>query len=180
MVILIGGSSHVGKTLFAQKLMEQLHYPYLSLDHLKMGFIRTGKTDITVNDDCEMRYFLWPFAAEMIKTAIENRQNLIVEGCYIPAEWRDSFSPVYLAEIRCVFLLMSEPYLTRHFDAVKQYANVIERRIDDRPDQKRLIACSRGFLEDCIEHDIPYVMIDGAFDGDAILREIYAKLGIEA
>ena len=80
MVILLGGSSHVGKTLFAQKLLEELHYPYVSLDHLKMAFIRTGRTHLTVEDDAPMRYFLWPFAAEMIKTAIENGQNLIVEG----------------------------------------------------------------------------------------------------
>ncbi|MBQ5515127.1 MAG: hypothetical protein IIT84_05525 [Oscillospiraceae bacterium] len=51
MVYLIGGSSHVGKTLLAQKLMERLKIPYLSLDHLKMGFIRTGMTELTVNDD---------------------------------------------------------------------------------------------------------------------------------
>ena len=78
MVILIGGSSHVGKTLLAQKLLEKYHWPYLSLDHLKMGFIRSGRTELTVQDDYEMRYFLWPFVAEMIRTVIEGKQNLIV------------------------------------------------------------------------------------------------------
>ena len=178
MVLLIGGSSHVGKTLFAQKLLEKLHYPYVSLDHLKMGFIRTGRTALTVEDDYEMRYFLWPFAAEMIKTAIENRQNLIVEGCYIPAEWRESFPPEYLAEIRCVFLVMSEPYLRAHFADVVSYANVIEQRLCDAPDPERLIACSRGFREDCIAYGIPYVEIDGAYDEDAILQRIADRMGI--
>ena len=42
MIILIGGASHTGKTLLAQRLMEQLHIPYLSIDHLKMGLIRSG------------------------------------------------------------------------------------------------------------------------------------------
>ena len=178
MVLLIGGSSHVGKTLFAQKLMEKLRYPYVSLDHLKMAFIRTGRTALTVEDDYEMRYFLWPFAAEMIKTAIENRQNLIVEGCYIPAEWRESFAPEYLAEIRCVFLVMSEPYLETHFADVRSYANVIEHRIADKPDLERLIACSRGFYEDCIAYGIPYVEIDGMFDEDAILQQMADRMGI--
>ena len=95
MIILLGGSSHVGKTLIAQKLMEKTMIPYVSLDHLKMAFIRTGQTDLTVEDDYEMRYFLWPFAAEMIKTAIENNQNMIIEGCYIPGEWKDSFTDDY-------------------------------------------------------------------------------------
>ncbi len=179
MVILLGGSSHVGKTLFAQKLMEELHYPYVSLDHLKMAFIRTGRTHLTVEDDAPMRYFLWPFAAEMIKTAIENGQNLIVEGCYIPENWRDCFEKPYLDRIRCVFLVMSEAYLRAHFDAVQAYANVIEHRIADRPDLERLIACSKGFFRDCIEYGIPCVEIDGAYDPDAILQKIREKLGLE-
>ena len=39
MVILIAGGSHTGKTLLAQRLLERHHYPYLSIDHLKMGLI---------------------------------------------------------------------------------------------------------------------------------------------
>ena len=134
MVYLIGGSSHVGKTLLAQKLMERLKIPYLSLDHLKMGFIRTGMTELTVNDDYKMRYWMWPFVAELIKTVCENDQSLIIEGCYIPSEWRESFSPEYLAKIRCVFIVMSENYLRTNFDSVAGKASVIEHRIDDRPD----------------------------------------------
>ena len=48
MVILIGGASHTGKTLLAQRLLEKYHAPYLSIDHLKMGLIRSGNTDLTV------------------------------------------------------------------------------------------------------------------------------------
>lgn len=98
MIILIGGSSHVGKTLIAQKLMERTGYPYTSLDHLKMGFIRSEMTDLTVEDDLEMCYWMWPFVTGMIKTAIENEQNMIIEGCYIPAEWKDSFSEYYIID----------------------------------------------------------------------------------
>ena len=34
----------------------------------------------------------------MIKTAIENRQNIIVEGCYIPFDWRKDFDQEYLQD----------------------------------------------------------------------------------
>ena len=47
MVILIAGASHAGKTALAQRLLEQYHYPYLSIDHLKMGLIRSGQTQLT-------------------------------------------------------------------------------------------------------------------------------------
>lgn len=39
MIILIGGRTHAGKTLFAQRLIEKYYYPCMSLDHLKMVLI---------------------------------------------------------------------------------------------------------------------------------------------
>ena len=178
MVILIGGSSHVGKTLFAQKLLERIQYPYISLDHLKMAFIRTGKTDLTVEDDYEMRYFLFPFAAEIIKTAIENHQNLIVEGCYIPETWRTYFSEQYWDSIRCVFIVMSESYLRDHFSDVVTHANAIENRLDDQPDLERLIQCSKEFKEACIEYDIPCLEITDSFDADLLTEKIVNLLAL--
>ena len=79
MVILVGGSSHVGKTLISNQLMLRHHIPYLSLDHLKMGFIRTKMTDLTVEDDYEMKYFMWPFVSELIKTVIEILRTLLLK-----------------------------------------------------------------------------------------------------
>ena len=86
MVIIITGASHVGKTILAQRMLEKYKYPYFSIDHLKMGLIRSGITDFTPEDDDELTDYLWPIVREIIKTAIENEQNLIVEGCYIPFE----------------------------------------------------------------------------------------------
>ena len=163
MIYLIGGSSHVGKTLLAQKLLERTGYPYVCLDHLKMGFIRSGMTDLTVEDDDEMRSFLWPFAAEMIKTAVENKQNMIVEGCYIPADWKDSFDEKTLAEIRCLFLVMSEDYIREHFADITGYADAIEKRMDDHLDMGRLISCSAWFKEECEKHKVPCFVIDKKF-----------------
>ncbi len=52
MIVLITGASHTGKTALAQRLLEKYHYPYLSIDHLKMGLIRSGNTSLTpVSDD---------------------------------------------------------------------------------------------------------------------------------
>ena len=163
MVYLIGGSSHVGKTLLAQKLMEQTGYPYTSLDHLKMGFIRSGMTELTVEDDLEMRYFMWPFVTGMIKTAIENEQNLILEGCYIPAEWKESFTPDEISHIKCLFIVMSESYIRNNFSDIVNHACDIESRIEDNPDMERLIECSEGFKADCEEYDVPCYIINEKF-----------------
>ena len=129
MIILITGPSHVGKTNLGQKLMEKYHYPYLSIDHLKMGLIRSGNTDLTpLSSDEALTGFLWPIVREMIKTAIENHQNLIVEGCYIPFDWESDFDDDYRKQIRYYCLVMSEDYIQHHFSDVKSYANVIEQR----------------------------------------------------
>ena len=79
MIILITGASHTGKTVLAQKLLEKYKYPYFSIDHLKMGLIRSGYTKLTPEDDAELETYMWPIIREMIKTAIENKQNLVID-----------------------------------------------------------------------------------------------------
>ena len=101
MIVLITGASHTGKTVLAQKLLEKYKYPYFSIDHLKMGLIRSGNTELTpLSDDSALTDYLWPIVREMIKTAIENKQNLIVEGCYIPITWQNDFTRDYLDNIK--------------------------------------------------------------------------------
>ena len=131
MIVLITGASHTGKTQLAQKLLEKYKYPYLSIDHLKMGLIRSGNTKLTPMDDSELTVYLWPIVREIIKTAIENKQNLIVEGCYIPFDWKNDFDKEYIDNIRYYCLVMSESYIRNHFADIKKYANIIESRLDD-------------------------------------------------
>ena len=131
MIILITGASHTGKTLLAQKMLEKYHYPYLSIDHLKMGLIRSGNTNLTPEDDDDLTTYLWPIVQEMIKTAIENKQNLIVEGCYIPFDWRKDFDETYLPSIKFICLAMTDAYIDAHFHEIKKYGSAIESRLDD-------------------------------------------------
>ena len=161
MIILIGGASHTGKTRLAQKLLEEHHYPYLSMDHLKMGLIRSGNTDLTPMDDDKLTDYLWPIVREMVKTAVENGQNLIVEGCYIPFDWRKSFEESYLVHIRCQFLIMSRRYIENHFDDIRDHANAIERRLDDSwLNPEDLIRDNEWNLEQCRKFGCDYVLID--------------------
>ena len=131
MIVIITGASHTGKTVLAQRMLEKYKYPYVSIDHLKMGLIRSGNTELTPEDDDELVEFLWPIVREMIKTAIENRQNLIVEGCYIPFDWRKGFDDDYLSEIRFICLAMTDAYIDAHFDDIRNHGSDIENRLDD-------------------------------------------------
>ncbi len=167
MVILITGASHTGKTLLAQKLLEKYHYPYLSVDHLKMGLIRSQYTDLSVSDTPQLTAYLWPIIREMIKTAIENGQDLIVEGCYIPFDWQAHFSADYLEKIRYLCLVMSEEYILKNFEAICRFGNVIEQRLDDSGLSKsQLIEENRFNLEQCRKFGCPYILIDGDYSVD--------------
>ena len=170
MIILIAGASHTGKTKLAQELLEKYKYPYLSIDHLKMGMIRSGHTELTPeSDDEELTPYLWPIVCEMIKTAIEDEQNLIAECCYIPYDWQKHFDKRYLPEIKAIFLVMTERYIRSHFDSIKRYANVIENRGDDNYTPERLFAENQKVLEQCEANQQKVLLIDREYQVEAEL-----------
>ena len=161
MIILITGASHTGRTALAQKLLEKYKYPYLSIDHLKMGLIRSGNTELTpLSDDSVLSEYLWPIVREMIKTSIENKQNLIVEGSYIPVTWQKDFDKEYLDNIKYYCLVMSENYIRNHFDDIKKFSSVIESRLDDDSTIDGLLQDNAQILELCKKHNANYVFID--------------------
>ena len=168
MIILITGASHTGKTALAQKLLEKYKYPYLSIDHLKMGLIRSGNTVLTpMSNNAELTAYLWPIVYEMIKTAIENKQNLIIEGCYIPFDWSNNFDKEYLDSIRYYCLVMSESYIKNHFIDIKKYANVVENRLDDECcTLENVLKDNAQFLELAKKYNVNYVLIDNKYEID--------------
>ncbi len=167
MIILIAGASHTGKTNLAQKLLEKYQYPYLSIDHLKMGLIRSGNTDLTPEDDSELTPYLWNIVKEIIKTAVENNQNLIVEGCYIPFDWEKDFDKKYLKEIKYFCLVMSKEYIENHFDDIKKFSGVIENRGDDADCTKENVLRDNIYnLEMCRKYGCNYILIDKNYETD--------------
>lgn len=167
MIILISGASHTGKTALAQRLMEKHKYPYISIDHLKMGLIRSKNTTLTpLSEDAELTAYLWPIAKEMIKTAIENEQNLIVEGCYIPFDWAKDFENDYLKHIKYCCLIMSENYIRNHFDEIKSKASVIEKRLDDDITLEGVLSDNENYLSGVKAHDLDYIYIDQNYQID--------------
>ena len=171
MIYLIAGSSHTGKTLLAQKLLERYHIPYLSIDHLKMGLIRSGRTALTPEDDEDLTGEFWPIVREMVKTAVENRQSLIVEGCYIPQDWRTGFGPEYLAQIRCRWLIMSRRYIEGHMADILAHACDVERRLYEDADMAELIRDNERNLALCRAHGNEFVLIDESYPDS--LEECY-------
>ena len=167
MIILIAGTSHTGKTNLAQKLLEKYKMPYLSIDHLKMGLIRSGNTTLTPMDDDKLTGYLWPIVREMIKTAIENNQNLIVEGCYIPFDWRKDFDTEYQKSIKFLCLAMTASYIDSNFDKIKAHASVIEARVDDSDlNAEDLKADNQKNIEGFQKAGEKVILIDNDYEAD--------------
>ena len=165
MIILITGASHTGKTLLAQRMLEKNKYPSFSIDHLKMGLIRSGNTSLTPLDDDALTEYLWPIVREMIKTAIENRQNLIVEGCYVPFDWRKDFEEKHLSSIRFICLAMTGRYIDEHFQEITGHGSAIESRLDDsKCSLFGLKEDNNRYLEGFVQAGEPVVLIDDCFE----------------
>ena len=172
MIILITGAGRTGKTLLAQRLLEKTHIPYLSIDHLKMGLIRSGMTRLTAQDDDALMPYLWAIVREMVKTAIENQQNLIVEGCYIPFSFRQDFDEFYLRDIRFICLAMTDKFIDAHENEIKQHACDIEQRLESTCDIKQLKEDNYKYIQRFSKENI--VLIDEHYQQtiDAIIEKI--------
>lgn len=164
MIVLIAGASHTGKTALAQRLLEKYKYPYLSIDHLKMGLIRSGNTTLNPSSDPnELTAYLWPIVREMIKTAIENNQNLVVEGCYIPFDWQKYFDIEYRQNIKYCCLVMSEKYIRNNFDNISKFANVVESRLENDFSMEDLIDNNKKALTLVQKYNLNYILIDNNY-----------------
>lgn len=167
MVILIAGTSHTGKTLLAQQLLEKYKYPYLSIDHLKMGLIRSENTNLTVSEDKKLTEYLWNIVKEIIKTNIENDQNIIIEGCYIPFDWKKYFKENYLKKIKYICLIMTEEYIKNNFNKIIEYENSIENRIVKGDiNINKIIEENKYNLEMCKRFQNKYILIDKKYKID--------------
>ncbi|MCR5648464.1 MAG: adenylate kinase [Oscillospiraceae bacterium] len=178
MVVLITGASHTGKTALAARLTRERGVPFLSVDHLKMGLIRAGYTALTPEDDAELTEYLWPVVREIVKTAIENGQDLAVEGCYMPFDLRRDFGEEYLPHLRLAVLAFTEAYIDAHFEDISAHADDAERRIDDGwLTQERLKGDNRLVSEGFSRAGERVTMIDGDYETaiERILEELEGK-----
>lgn len=180
MIVLITGASHTGKTLLAQRILERCGYPYLSVDHLKMGLIRSGNTNLTPEDDDALTEYLWPIVREMIKTAIENKQNLVVEGCYVPPDWRKGFDEEYLESIRFICLSMTDAYIDANYNRIAEHACDIEVRLDDSwCTPESLKADNRRFRDAFTQSGEQVTLIERDFEAllDSLVDEVAQEAG---
>lgn len=164
MVVLINGASCTGKTNLAQTLMEKYKIPYLSIDHIKMRLIRSGNTSLTPCDDEKLQPYLWNIVKEIIKTVIENNQNIIIEGAYIPFDYKKDFADNYLDKIKYICLAMTENYINNNYNLITANADIIENRgAVFSIDKDFLISENKKYIENCTKYNLPVALIDDKY-----------------
>lgn len=181
MIILIGGSGQVGKTLMAQRLLEEYHIPYFSVDHLKMGIYRSDQQcGFTPLDEDELiGERLWPIIREMIKTNIENDQSLIVEGCYLFPRYLQDFEKHYAEKIIPIFITFSPQYIRNHFQTgILQYRNVIEKRqehVASDDEIEEMIQDHENYRRKCLDAGVSYFEIHEDYEREMKEIDQYIK-----
>lgn len=176
MVTLITGASHTGKTLLATKIARETGALTISIDLLKMGLIRSGHTTLTPYDDEDLEKLLWPILSEMAKTAIENQQDLVIEGGYIPGNWKDSFDDDELENTAAYCLTMSEDYIRGRFDDIAKHANVVEARLDDSDlSEAELVRENAHYATQCAAGRYIAIPIEFPYDADKVYKETISR-----
>lgn len=173
MILLIHGPTHTGKTYVAQKVLESFKYPYLSIDHFKMGLIRSKHTHLTPSDSIsDLTHEIWPILKEIIKTAIENDQNLVIEGCYIPFDFAKDFEAEYLKHISYLCLLFHDSYIHKYYRDIIKYQSVVEKRISVDLTVENLIKENNYFSHQVNMHALNHFIIKDFYNVDEILKKI--------
>lgn len=129
-------------------------------------------TSLTPEDDEELKDYLWPIVREIIKTAIENNQNLIIEGLYVKDNWRDDFTDEYLAHIKAVCLIMDKQYIQQNFNTIITTANVIEDRISNELSIDEVIKDNVDNLSLCKNNQYTYFLVKKTYNLNAIIEYI--------
>ena len=178
-IILIGGVSHVGKTLLAQRLLEKYKIPYTSLDHIKMGLIKGyGNCGFRASDsDDVISMKMWNLIKGIIDTCKENDQNIILEGCYLPP---DKVKQLVCDDIVAIYIGFSKEYIKGNFDKIVDFENIIEKRkYPEGRTQIDFVLANDILKEKCIKDNLPYFEIKSDYNNEIqlVYDFIHYKLG---
>lgn len=177
MIIIISGAGYSGKTWLAQKLLELYKFPYISVDHIKMGLIRGTDCSFSATDNDEMIIpYLWPVIEGIILTNIENKKNLVVEGCYMPQDKVSRLQKQFPNEVLVVYIIFSDDYIKNHFQSdILGNRNVIEQR--GYADETDIMEYTKEHIKNkrlCNKYGLPFVEITNDYSSE--IQAVFTSL----
>ena len=164
MLYLVSGTSRSGKTLIAEKLMEEKQIPYMSLDWLMMGFTN-GMPQLGIHDKLfpdEIAKRLWSFFKAMCESMLYLEIDYIIEGEAMLPELIQELLDKYPDKIKICFVGYTDididqkaqdikTYSTRRGDwLTKESDDYIYEHIDN------MVTHSRKIRDGCEKYNMTY------------------------
>lgn len=145
MLFLIGGASRSGKSILAEKLLQEEDIPRFSTDYLTSAFRSYPELGIRHEDNTYTRSeSLWPFLKPMLQNIVEEEPTYCVEGEILTPAQVKELSDLYPGKITSAFL--GYPTLTAEekFQTIHQNHGHINDWLKNENDDVVMDVTSRG------------------------------------
>lgn len=164
MLYLVSGASRSGKTIIAERILEERGIPYLSLDWLVMGFTN-GLPQLGVHDRLmpdEIAAGIWDYVKAMFESMIWSGIDYVIEGeAILPGRIRELIDS-HPDKVRIVFLGYASVDVEQKLQEIKEHSagkvDWLTKESDAyiRDHIQNMVGHSRLIREGCEEHDLPY------------------------
>jgi len=145
-----------------------------------MGIIRgCSECDFTPESDEEIiTKNLWPIIKGIIMTNIENNQNIIIEGVYLPYNL-DDLETEYVSKIIFCKICFSEEYINKYMDnkIIKNKSIIEYRRYDFGYTVEKYIEDNNSTKKMCESNNVKYFEIKRDYKKE--INNVYKWIGKE-
>ena len=184
MLYLISGASRSGKTMIAERILEQKNTPYISLDWLVMGFTNgmpeCGIHDLLFPDDIAQR--LRGFLRAMCESILWQETDCVIEGEAILPELVSELLNKYPDKIKICFLGYTDISVDEKAASIQKYSTGATDWLSKKPDEyihdhiNNMVRHSRRIKSGCEKYHLSYFDTSKDFNG-TIDRTVAYLLG---
>ena len=173
MLYLISGASRSGKTLVAEKILDQKNLPYVSLDWLVMGFTNgmpeCGIHDLLFPDEIARK--LWSFLQAMCESMLFQEVDCVIEGEAVLPELVAELLDKYPDKIRICFLGYTDIDADEKAGAIREFSTGETDWLSNKPDEyvhdhiNNMIRHSHMIKTGCAKFNMTYFDTSEDFPG---------------
>jgi adenylate kinase family enzyme len=164
MIYVISGTSRSGKTMMANKILEEKKIPYMSLDWLVMGFTN-GIPEYGIHDKLfpdEIAKKFWSFLEGMCENMIWTDKDYVLEGEAVLPELISELTEKYPDRIRVCFVGYTDIDIEKKVEDVKRYSTGENDWLSNKNDEyisnhiTNMVEHSKMIMKDCKDYNLKY------------------------
>lgn len=164
MLYIISGSSRSGKTMIAEKIMEQCKIPYLSIDWLVMGFTN-GIPEYGIHDKLwpnEIAEKIWSFLKAFCENLIWSGTDYVIEGEAVLPELINGLLKKYPDSVKVCYVGYTEVNINDKVKDIYDYSSEKNDWLTNESNEyvqnhiSNMIEYSKGIKKACENYNIRY------------------------